>query len=313
MKVFDVLLYWLGNRQRTYVDGLSLFRKLATNSQREKYLAYFEAAPKSVGTWDHHFTMLVDTLSKIRRGIASNPELYPSANTEYAAPVEAAPEEKKVETVRLKESIHAHEERIMELQMELEDMRDEMLDVDTSDIEQQLSDHEEAIADLKKTVDELSKPGVKVVTVGSMPTAIRKAYDRIKEIAPLYARYHAEIADEHKSDKERKTLAADLCKLDDERRKLWDRIDAWAEGKEVEEIEEIEGQRPTYSDNATVRGYELARTAVRLKSNIKNAKSAARRAKAEGKETIYTNAMERLKKYEQELSEIEKELGGTVE
>lgn len=306
MKIFQVLQNWLGNRQRTYADGVLLFKALATPAQRNKYGAYFDAAPKVVGVWDHHFTMLVDQLAKISRGIVSTPKLYPAAKNEYQAPIEAADSEKNEKVAEMEKQIKEHEERMSELKQELDDVLESMPDADVHSIEEQLCEHAEAIETLNKSVEELSKPGVKVVTVDSMPASIKAAYDRIKEITPLYAHLHAEIADEHKSDEERKPLAEELCKLDDERRKLWAKIDAWSEGKGTLEIDE---QRPTYSDNATVRGYELARAVVRLKSNIKNAKDAAKRAKADGKETIYQNALKRLEKYEKELSEIEKELG----
>ena len=306
MTLFEVLQKWLGNRQRSYADGVSLFKALATATQLEKYGAYFDAAPKAVGVWDHHFTMLIDQLSKIYRGITSTPKLYPAAKNEYQAPIEAADSEKNEKVAEMEKQIKEHEERMSELKQELDDVLESMPDADVHSIEEQLCEHAEAIETLKKSVEELSKPGVKVVTVDSMPASIKAAYDRIKEITPLYAHLHAEIADEHKSDEERKPLAEELCKLDDERRKLWAKIDAWSEGKGTLEIDE---QRPTYSDNATVRGYELARAVVRLKSNIKNAKDAAKRAKADGKETIYQNALKRLEKYEKELSEIEKELG----
>lgn len=306
MTLFEVLQKWLGNRQRSYADGVALFKVLATATQLEKYGAYFDAAPKAVGVWDHHFTMLIDQLSKIYRGITSTPKLYPAAKNEYQAPIEAADSEKNEKVAEMEKQIMEHEERMAELRQELDDVQESMPDADVTSIEEQLCEHAEAIETLKKSVEELSKPGVKVVTVDSMPASIKAAYDRIKEITPLYAHLHAEIADEHKSDEERKPLAEELCKLDDERRKLWAKIDAWSEGKGTLEIDE---QRPTYSDNATVRGYELARAVVRLKSNIKNAKDAAKRAKADGKETIYQNALKRLEKYEKELSEIEKELG----
>lgn len=306
MTIFQVLRNWLGNRQRSYADGVSLFKLLATPAQRDKFSAYFDAAPKAVGVWDHHFTMLVDQLSKIYRGITSNPALYPAAKNEYQVPIEAAVTETNEKIAEMEEQVMEHEVRMAELRQELDDVLESMPDSDVSSIEEQLCEHEEAIATLQKSIEELSKPGVKVVTVDSMPKSIKSAYERIKEITPLYAHLHAEIADEHKSDGERKPLAEELCNLDDERRKLWAKIDAWSEGKGTFEPDE---QRPTYSDNATVRGYELARAVVRLKSNIKNAKEAARRAKADGKETIYQNALKRQEKYEKELSEIEKELG----
>ncbi|UVV77375.1 hypothetical protein NXW84_06400 [Bacteroides fragilis] len=64
--------------------------------------------------------------------------------------------------------------------------------------------------------------------------------------------------------------------MDDERRKLWKQIDDYAEGKQA--TLELDAKRPEYSENAVVRGFEIARQIKRLKQNITNSKTAAERA-----------------------------------
>lgn len=47
---------------------------------------------------------------------------------------------------------------------------------------------------IRGELDALNTPGVKIVTEESLTPALRKAYARIKEIAPLYASLHNDIA-----------------------------------------------------------------------------------------------------------------------
>lgn len=133
-----------------------------------------------------------------------------------------------------------------------------------------------------------------------MPPHIRKCYDRVREIAPLYGSLHADICRPDIPNDERKQLADRLCDLDDERRRLWDKIDEWSEGRKME----VETDRPQYSEDPVVRGFEYARAVKRLKENIRNSRSAAEKAKQDGRTVVYDNAMRRIEGYEKELKEI---------
>ena len=324
MNKIQKLAQWLGNRQRKYADGLALFVDLAKKGLQDKYLDYFKQAPDIVGDFDQHFTMLVNILAKLERAIRQDPKLYPEAFVEdkevktLETSVKQEEVEKRETEIRShQEQLSAMEERLSELKSTVQHMTENNLDADPEneakiselesqmdDLESQINEHQQQIEQLKEEVAELNKPGVKVVTQDSLPTSLKKAYVRIQEIAPLYASLHADIADESKSDDDRKKLAEELCKLDDERRSLWKKIDDWSEGKDVK----LEAARPAYSDNAVVRGYELARAVKRLKQNIATSQKSADKAKADGRQNIYDNAMERIAKYQQELAEIEKEI-----
>ena len=102
-------------------------------------------------------------------------------------------------------------------------------------------------------------------------------------------------------------MAEELCKLDDERRRLWKAIDTWSEGKGTLNLD---AKRPVFSDNPVVRGIELARHVKRLKQNIVNSQRSADKAKEDGRQVVYDNAMSRIAGYEKELAEIEKEISG---
>ena len=88
--------------------------------------------------------------------------------------------------------------------------------------------------------------------------------------------------------------------------KLWKQIDDYAEGKQA--TLELDAKRPEYSENAVVRGFEIARQIKRLKQNITNSKTAAERAGKEGKQAVLQNALDRIAKYETELAALTAEL-----
>lgn len=303
----EQLINWLGNRQRKYADGVALFDALARQVQKEKYSAYFAAAPASPHVFDPHFTQLINCLSRISREIREAPELYPAANE---AIVETKKVDEKMRTEELTKrtaAIATHEQQIEELTERIEDLEGSDNAGEFSDLQEQIDEHRAELEQLRKEVDILNQPGVKVVTEASMPTSIKKAYARIKEIAPLYASLHSDIANPDITDEKRKSLAEELCKLDDERRKLWKAVDAWSEGKGTLSLD---AARPVFSDNPVVRGIELMRHVKRLKQNIVNSQRAADKAKEDGRMVVYDNAMNRIAGYNAELTEIEKEIAG---
>lgn len=305
----ELLIQWLGDRQRKYADGVSLFQALARPAQKEKYAAYFAAVTTEPHPFDPHFTQLINCLSRINRSIRESPELYPAAAESIVQTKELTDEQKRIElekrTARITESEEQLEElteRMESLQADNEDHSDEI-----ATLQEQIDSLQSELEQLRKEVDVLNAPGVKIVTEASMPPSIKKAYARIKEITPLYASLHNDIAQELLSEEERKPLADELCRLDDERRKLWKAIDTWSEGKGTLNLEE---PRPTFSDNPVVRGIELMRHVKRLKQNIANSRKAAEKAQEEGRQVVYENAMKRIALYEADLAETEKEIAG---
>ena len=282
----DLLKIWLGDRRRKYADGVSLFRSLARPQVKERYGAFIEEGlGKVTDQFDGRFTMLVNLLAAVSRDIPLQPSLYPAA----FSPVKGVTSQQvpaKVDA-RLPESVMPSS--------------GQHLEETVSDLEDKVQQHDEEIEDLQDQVDELAKPGVKIVNEASMPPHVRKCYDRIKEIVPLYASLHADICSAATSDSERKKLADQLCDLDDERRQLWDKIDEWAEGKKTE----LEPERPKYSDDPVVRGFEYARAVKRLKENIRNSRASAEKAKQDGRTVVYENALRRIEGYEKELMDIE--------
>ena len=305
----EQLKQWLGNRQRNYADGVALFNALAKKVQKEKYVDYFKAAPSNPHLFDPHYTQLINVLTKIEREIHEAPECYPAATETVVEVKEMDKKERDAvlathqrEMTEHEKAIYVLKEKISELENDAENNADEI-----TCLQEQIEDHQTELNQLREDVDALNTPGVKVVTESSMPVSIKRAYARIKEITPLYASLHNDIANESLSDDERKPLAEQLCKLDDERRRLWNAIDSWAEGKGTLSLE---AERPSFSENPVVRGIELARHVKRLKQNIANSKRAAVKAQEEGRQVVYENAMKRIAGYQADLEETEKEIAG---
>lgn len=308
MKRKEQLYNWLANRQRSYADGMVLFRALANDSMKQRYGVYLECGADGVShPFDPRFTQLVNCLSKIAQGIRSGLVVSAAEEELDVHQVTESEAEKQAELKKRNDRIQELDDLNEDLQARigyLEDGTEEHTD-DIEELKKQVERNLEEIKQLRKEVDALNAPGVKVVTEASLPKSLQKVYARIKEIAPLYACLHGELTSDTLTDEERKNVADQLCDLDDERRKLWRAIDQWAEGKGSLELD---AKRPEYSDNAVVRGYEMARQMKRLKENIRNSQSAAEKAKADGKQTVYDNAMKRIERYEAELKELEEEV-----
>lgn len=306
----EQLISWLGDRQRKYADGLALFNTLAKEPMKKKFAAYLSAAPEAPSIFDPHFTQLVNCLSKLDKEIKFSPSLYPAAMEEVII-VKTISEAERIEALEEKQdAITTLEETMDELKSRISDLENdsESHGEELASLQEQLDEKLGELCSLQNEVNALNSPGVKIITEESLTPSMRKAYDRIKEITPLYASLHNDIANQDIPAEERQPMAEELCKLDDERRKLWKQIDSWAEGKGPLQLEE---KRPEFSDNSIVRGIEIARQIKRLKNNIANSKTAAERAKADGKQTVMQNALDRIAKYEAELATLEAEIAAT--
>lgn len=308
MKRKEQLFNWLADRQRKYADGMALFRLLANDSMKQRYGTFLERGEDGVThPFDPRFTQLVNCLSKITQNIRAGIVIAAAEEDLDVRQISETESERQAALKKRNDRIQQLDDLNDDLQTRigyLEDGSEEHAE-EIEELKKQVESNLEEINQLRKEVDALNAPGVKVVTEESLPKSLQKAYARIKEIAPLYACLHGELTSDTLTDEERKKVADGLCDLDDERRKLWRSIDQWAEGKASLDLSE---KRPEYSDNAVVRGYEMARQIKRLKENIRNSQTAADKAQADGRQNVYENAMKRIQRYEAELKELEEEV-----
>ncbi|MGZ2674602.1 hypothetical protein SD303_22450, partial [Bacteroides fragilis] len=87
------------------------------------------------------------------------------------------------------EEIDGLHNRISELESDTENHADEL-----SALNEEFEEKMKELSAIRGELDALNTPGVKIVTEESLTPALRKAYARIKEIAPLYASLHNDIA-----------------------------------------------------------------------------------------------------------------------
>lgn len=255
MTVRQTLQQWLQGPRRTYGEGLALFRLLAPESMRRRYLAYFETRD---GQQDVRMSLLVDKLSRISRELRLNPQLQRDTLDSEFIPV--TPKSPKTSAKPAAKPVTA------------------------------------------SVSDTLS--GIRITTsYDSLPDSMRKVYDEIREITPLYAKLHSRLS-ECTTDSERKDTADELCRLDDRRRHLWDTLDSWAKGTPIETDE----PRPQYSDDGIVSGLQMAARRKRLRDNIRYSHLVLGKARKSGDEKAVRAAESRLAAYRQELDTLERQI-----
>ena len=65
---------WLANRQRRNADGVALFRSLAPEEMKSKYLSFFSEV-SDAPQFDNHYTVLVNKLTSITRMAGARPQM----------------------------------------------------------------------------------------------------------------------------------------------------------------------------------------------------------------------------------------------
>jgi chromosome segregation ATPase len=293
---------WLSNPSRSYAEGLEIFNKFASPEIREKYTGFLEIkdGEENVKAFDMRFQVLINKVSAIFANMKLNPEKY-----QPAAPADAS------EQKSFREDILEKAKTIRELKAEKERLEDNLQEFQSSDEEKQeeidglqseLEEKEERIAELETDLQsKLSLSGLKVVKYDDLPKDIKALYDRTKEIVPLMAKIHSEFSDPNLTDADRKARAQELCTLDDERRSIWDKIDAWSEGKDCVLDAPKEA---AFSNDPLVRGMQISKRMTRLEENIvRTGKSIEGHVKS-GKKNLEAKSRTRLAAYERELAEL---------
>lgn len=145
--------------------------------------------------------------------------------------------------------------------------------------------------------------GLRFSRPAGLPPELAPVYDRIREITPEYARLHADLTSAP-DDASRLALARELCALDDERRRLWDRLDAWARESGVSSPV----PRPVYSSVQILSGLEMAARRKRLQDNIRTARLSVAKFEKNRLPVPLERARKRLERYIAELDELERRI-----
>ncbi len=301
---------WLSNRQRKYADGLELFKKHAQDDMKKKHLSFFSEV-KNPPQFDTHFTVLINKLNTVLR--TSGQKVQVTASEQAVKVLKTAVEtSQKIQSVLNKEEGKRVLSEIKQAESELFDLQDriEELEADNDDksdeiedLEAELESKSEELLDLQNKLSNLNT-GVKIVTYSALPDEMKFIYNRIREITPLYAALFTEMSNDKLTPEEREPIANQVNDLYCERADLWNRLDAWAEGRQVQlDVQEQKTEELPTDD--VHKGIQIANRIERLKENIRRTELAITGHAKNGKENLKTKAEQRLADYKKELNELE--------
>lgn len=301
---------WLADRKRKYADGLALFQALAPEEMRKKYIAFFSEV-KEVPQFDSHFTVLVNKLTTVARLSSAQPQITISERgsillkTAVAATKAIEKTANQLKSDKVLKEILVKESELFKLQDKITELEEDN-DDKSGEIDQLQAELEEAQEELQELQDQfaLLRPGAKIATYSSLPDNIRTIFDEVRQITPLYAALFTEMQNEALTAEQRKPIADQVHELWSRRAKLWDQIDAWAEGKQIQLKTEVQKTEELPADQL-LKGMQIANRIERLRENIRRTETSIAQHKKNGKLNLRQKAEQRLADYKRELAELD--------
>ena len=283
---------WLADRKRKYADGLALFQALAPEEMRKKYIAFFSEV-KEVPQFDSHFTVLVNKLTTVARLSSAQPQITISERGSILLKTAVAATKAIEKTANQQKGDKVLKE-ILVKESELFKLQDKITEL------------EEAQEELQELQDQfaLLRPGAKIATYSSLPDNIRTIFDEVRQITPLYAALFTEMQNEALTPEQRKPIADQVHELWSRRAKLWDQIDAWAEGKQIQLKTEVQKTEELPADQL-LKGMQIANRIERLRENIRRTEPSIAQHEKNGKLNLRQKAEQRLAYYKRELAELD--------
>lgn len=297
MDKISELQAWLSNRERKYARGIELFKLLASDAQKRKFLQFFNEV-ETTTQYDAHFTVLMNKLNMIAKLSGSVPLASNDDNNSDLIKDNTALQSEEILSKILKQ-----ESDLLDISDRLDDLEYSDNDVEADDLKDEIDHIKSSIAKLQDKYSIL-KPGAKIVTYTNLPEDMKHKFDRIREITPLYASLFAEMQNENLSDDEREPIATEAYNLWIERDQLWQDLDSWAEGKSVDMKVNIDTPAED-EETELLKGIKVANRIERLKENIHRAEVSIDMHEQNGKKKMKQKAEERLKAYQEELSKLQ--------
>ncbi len=302
---------WLSDRQRKYADGLDLFKKYASDDLKKKHLSFFSEV-SNPPQFDTHFSVLINKLTTVLR--ISGQRVQVSTSEAAAMIIKTAVNKteqlkellNKAEGERVLSDIKKAEQELFELQDRIEELENDNDDKsdEIEELEAELESKNEELLELQDRLSSL-RTGVKIVTYSALPDEMKFIYNRIRDITPLYATLFTEMSDEKLTPEERDPIAQQVNSLYLERAELWNKLDAWAEGRHIQ-LDVQEQKTEDLQTDDVHKGMQIANRIERLKENIRRTEVAISGHIKNGKENLKIKAEQRLEDYKKELSELEK-------
>lgn len=144
---------------------------------------------------------------------------------------------------------------------------------------------------------------LKAISIDELPEDFEVDRIRLKELIPLMAKLHAEMSDEKIADDKRAGILEDLVSLDNERRAIWNRIDAFANGENLE-VAKSEDETKVESNMVSV-GAGIQQRITLLKGYVTRANNSITKYTGEGKQNKVDEFTEKLAAYNSELEKLQ--------
>lgn len=147
------------------------------------------------------------------------------------------------------------------------------------------------------------KPPSGKITLDDLPESFSADRQRLKEIVPLMAKLHSDMANAV-ADDVRFELVRKLVSLDDERTAIWRRIDDYAAGRNISV--DVPDDDAFVRESAVALGAKIAKKRMQLQQNITRTEKAIAVNEKNGKKKLAESARKRLAVYKEELAKLEK-------
>lgn len=272
---------WLANSKRDYHEGLRYFNLFASTSKKERYGQYLNDVPKSEKIRNDagnssRFSLLIDEIVRIEGDIRRNPNSFKQA---IAQPT-------KIESAQIQDTGTA-------VSTKTPQSGEPKLTTDpgTAGSGQSPATKDPAPIQIEKS------------TLDSLPSQFDESKARLKEIIPIMAKLHADMANEAMADDKRLLIVNDLVRLDAERRDIWSKIDAFLAngGTPIEKSPD----EKLIEEQSLALGAKMQKRIDQLRENISRNEKSLITAQRKSNKILFDNAEKRIEKYKAELSMLE--------
>jgi hypothetical protein len=170
--------------------------------------------------------------------------------------------------------------------------------------------YQEAVAQEPTKVVKLQPVAPKEISLDELPDHLADERARLREIVPIMAKLHAEMSNETIADDKRLELVTELVKLDNERRAIWEKIDAdMPEGTVVK----TDDDEQVVEKNMLTLGATLAKRVTTLKGQINKNEKALQGHLEKNNDKKAENSRTTLEAQRAELAQLQALLGESEE
>jgi hypothetical protein len=269
---------WLNNPKRKYSEGLNYFNLFASQKQKDSFGQFLNGVDvDNIAQYDAdgRFPLLINQVVFCERRIKSSPEMFIQSTAEDPksdkSPVKRAP------AINLKGTTGGTDK----------------LPAFT------------AIGRITAPAAEIgTSSNVNISALNQLPPNFSPAVTRLKELVPYMAKVHADMAAEIADDK-RKLLRIQLVELDDERRRIWERIDNYLQGNGQQESIDKSAEEKEVEENMLILGRDMARRIGQLRGYITRNQNSFNKFSKSGDKKKAASAKAKVEQYTKELNQLE--------